>query len=358
MCGVALTGHGGMDKLVWRDDLPVPQLSRGEVLIKVGACGLNNTDVNTRIGWYSKSIKTETQDQISNESVDDDATWGGKPLSFPRIQGADIVGEVYEARIAKPARLLGKRVMVDPWLRDDRDQTDFSTVGYLGSEIDGGFAEYVKVPANAVHVVSSDLSDAELATFATSGMTAENMLERAMVSDNDTVLITGASGGVGSALVQLCNRRGAKTIALTSREKIPHVESINPTFLALSDGKDLGKFVQEATNGKGATVVADIVGGPRCPPLLDMLTHGGRYVCSGAIAGPIISLDLRTLYLKDLTMVGATVVPRGLFGRLVGYIERNEIKPLLAATYPLSQFHEAQRHFLTKSHVGNIVVEP
>ena len=82
---------------------------------------------------------------------------------------------------------------------------------------------------------------------------------------------------------------------------------------------------------------------------------GGRYTCAGAIAGPMVEFDLRTFYLNDLTFTGATVIPRGLFARLVGYIERGEVSPVLAATYPLRDLASAQKAFLAKQHVGNIV---
>ena len=92
------------------------------------------------------------------------------------------------------------------------------------------------------------------------------------------------------------------------------------------------------------------------PTLIDVLERGGRYTCSGAIAGPIVDLDLRTLYLRDLTFTGATVVPSGTFADLVEYIERGEVKPLLAATYPLKDLATAQAEFIQKQHIGNIVV--
>ena len=105
-------------------------------------------------------------------------------------------------------------------------------------------------------------------------------------------------------------------------------------------------------------VAADIVGGDGFPGLLDLLGRGGRYVTSGAIAGPIVELDLRTLYLKDLEVIGATVMLRGIFEVLIGYIERGEVRPLLARTFPLADLRDAQTAFLEKRHVGNFVVLP
>ncbi|MCY4101355.1 MAG: alcohol dehydrogenase catalytic domain-containing protein, partial [Rhodobacteraceae bacterium] len=181
MRGMLLTGHGGMDKLEWREDIPVPTLSEGEVLIKVGACGLNNTDVNTRAGWYSKTASSKNDYNTQEEIQPDDGGWGGTSLQFPRIQGADIAGEVVEVKGSQFQHLLGETVMVDPWIRPLKHPERYKVIGYLGSEIDGGFAEYTKVPGNAVHPVKSEYSLIELATFATSSVTAENMLDRARV---------------------------------------------------------------------------------------------------------------------------------------------------------------------------------
>ena len=103
-------------------------------------------------------------------------------------------------------------------------------------------------------------------------------------------------------------------------------------------------------------VVADIVGGPYFPKLIDVLVRGGRYTTSGAIAGPIVDLDLRTLYLQDLTFTGSTIIPPHIFTDLVSYIEAGEVKPLVAATYDLKDFVEGQKAFIEKRHTGNIVV--
>ena len=352
MKAMVLTGHGGLDKYVWHDDWPVPDLDQGDVMIKVAACGLNNTDVNTRTGWYSKSVTEATTGAAYAEVKDDDPTWGGAPIAFPRIQGADAVGQVVAVGQGVDTNLIGKRVMTDGWVRDPADPFAMDKARYFGSEVDGGFAEYARTPAHAVQVVNSNLSDAELATFQCSYTTAEGMLTRAAVTDADTVLIPGASGGVGGALVQLARRRGARTIAMTSASKHEAVAKLGANKIIERAPADLHK----ALGSEKITVVADVVGGPYWPTLIDVLKHGGRYTCSGAIAGPMVTLDLRTFYLGDLTFTGSTIIPPNIFPDLVGYIERGEIKPVLAATYPLQQLREAQQAFIDKKHTGNIVV--
>ncbi len=356
MRAVVLTGHGGLDRYDYREDWPAPQTQPGEVLIKVHACGLNNTDVNTRTAWYSKGVSDGTTGATFAAAGKQDAAWGGAAIRFPRIQGADVCGTVVDVGAGVTTDLIGKRVLVDPWLRDWDDPLNLDRCGYFGSECDGGYADYTKVDARQVHPVATDLSSAELATFATSYNTAENMLNRAEVGRDDIVLIPGASGGVGSALIQLARRRGAQTVALCGAAKRDAVAAVGPDAILPRAPDDLKAGLRDAIGRDTVTVVADVVGGALWPQLIDALARGGRYTCSGAIAGPIVELDLRTFYLRDLSFTGATIVPSGVFGHLVAYIERGEIKPLLAARYPLRDLVKAQEAFIAKRHVGNIVV--
>lgn len=356
MKAVLLTGHGELDKLVFRHDWPAPTPCSDEVLVKVHACGLNNTDVNTRTAWYSKGVVGGTTGAALASAQSDDASWGGAQLRFPRIQGADVSGTVCAIGAHVPETLLGERVMIEPWLRDWRDPDNFGKCGYFGSERDGGFAEYTTVDHRQVHPVHSDLTDVEIATFATSWLTAENMLDQAAVKAGDTVLITGASGGVGSALIQLANRRDATTIAMASESKHEQLAACSPDAVVGRAPDDLKSELKSAIGKETVSVVADVVGGDCWPQLISALARNGRYACSGAIAGPIVELDLRTLYLNDLTFYGCTIVARGTFAKLVSYIERGEVTPLVAAVYPLEQLQEAQQKLIDKQHVGNIVV--
>ena len=358
MRAVVLTGHGGLEKLVYREDVPVPAPGPGEVLIRVLACGLNNTDVNTRTAWYSKGVSSGTTGEGLATAEDDDASWGGAAIVFPRIQGADVAGRVEAVGEGADPGLIGKRVMIDTWLRDWDDPLNLDKTGYFGSECDGGYAEFTKVDERHAHAIDCNLTDAELATFATSSITAENMLNRANVAEDDVVLIPGASGGVGSALIQLANRRGATTVGMCSESKADQVRAVGPAAVLPRAPADLKGVLRGAIGRDTVTVVADVVGGDLWPSLIDVIARGGRYTCAGAIAGPIVEFDLRTFYLRDLTFTGATIVPPGVFADLVGYVARSEIKPLLAATYPLEKLREAQSAFIEKRHVGNIVVIP
>lgn len=360
MVAAVLTGHGGVDKLVYRSDWPVPQPQLGEVLIQVGACGMNNTDINTRIAWYSPSVVTGTSDESVSESgtLDEPGAWGGTNLAFPRIQGADIVGRVVALSPGISEDWLGVRVMVDPWLRDWSEPMNRVRCGYVGSECDGGYAQYVALSLRQVHRIDSPLSDPELATFACSYITAENMLTRARVTAGERVLITGASGGVGSALIQLAKRRNTTVVALAGSSKIEQVQALGADVVLPRDVENLTTALTDTLGTAEVDVTADIVGGANFSDLLDALQRGGRYVTAGAIAGPIVDLDLRTLYLKDLELIGATVTTLEIFPNLLRYIEAQEIHPLLAKTYSLADIHQAQHDFLLKKHVGNLVLVP
>ena len=355
MRAYVLTGHGNMDKLEYQENWPVPSPSNNEVLIKVEACGLNNTDVNTRSGWYSKSVnEATTGDQY--ESVDTDPAWGGSAITFPRIQGADTCGIVVKVGKNADQSLLGKRVITDNWVRDWDDPLNMEKCGYFGSEFNGGFADYTVIHHRNVAPIESSLTSAELATFSCSYTTAEGMLTRANVTEQDVILIVGASGGVGSALIQLAKRRGATVIALASESKHNDVKEVGADFVLAREPQNLQEELMNAIGKSKVSVVADIVGGPRFGIHIDALEQGGRYTCSGAIAGPIVELDLRTLYLRDLTFSGSTIVPPEIFPRVVQYIQNGEIRPLLAATYPLKELKTAQSAFIEKLHTGNIAV--
>lgn len=347
MKAVVLTGHGGLENLEWREDVAVPRPAVGEVLIRVGASAVNNTDVNTRTGWYSKAVRGDTGSAAKEGyggSSDADGAWSGA-LRFPRIQGADCCGEILAVGEGVDSTRLGERVLVRPMYRPTGGGAD--GLETFGSERDGGFAEYATVGAEHAVRIDSRLTDVELASFPCAFSTAEGMIQRAALGA-ERVLITGASGGVGSAAVQLAKRRGAHVTAMTSPAKIE-------ALTALGADATLGR--DDALPQDAFDVVLDLVGGTRWPGLLDALKTRGRYVTSGAIAGPIVELDLRTLYLKDLTLTGSTRQDPRVFTDLVGYVERGEIRPVLAETYPLRRLRAAQEAFLEKSHMGKIGIE-
>ena len=350
MQAVQLTGHGGPEMLVVRDDVPVPEPAAGEVLIEVSACGMNNTDVWVREGAYG------TEEDAAAVS-----TWrrGRSTLEFPRIQGTDTVGRVVAVGDRVEDDRIGERVIVDFSLynRPEGDES-LADIDYIGHGRDGGYAEYTTVPAANAHPIVTDQSDAQLATYCCAYLTAEHMLDRARVSAGERVLITGASGGVGSGLIQLCRIRGAVPYAVTSAGKEDAIRDLGAEGVVLRERGDLVEQVASATGGEPVQVVADLVAGPMFNDLLRILAPEGRYTTSGAIAGPVVDLDLRTMYLKHLELHGSSQGTRTAFRRLVGYIESGELQPILHGTYRLSEFHAAQAEFVAKRYIGNLVVVP
>ncbi|MHA6805553.1 alcohol dehydrogenase family protein [Salinifilum ghardaiensis] len=354
MAAVLLTGHGGLDKLEYRTDVPVPRPGPDEVLIQVAAAGVNNTDVNTRVGWYSKAVTSGTGDggAAGFDAVDEgDATWSGAALEFPRIQGADVCGRVVDVGAGVPPERVGERVLVRNMLRTPVDYRPFEC-WTLGSECDGGFAQFTVAPAREAHAVRNDWSDAELAAVPCAYSTAENMLHRAAATA-ERVLVTGASGGVGLAAVQLAKRRGATVTAVCSAAK-----SADVIAQGADRTVDRGEDLVSALGSGSVDVVIDLVGGPQFPHLLELLRPGGRYAISGAIGGPLAELDLRTLYLEDLSLLGCTFQEDAVFENLVSYVERDEVRPVVSRTYPLDEITRAQQDFLDKAHPGKLVLLP
>ncbi|MGB0722161.1 MAG: alcohol dehydrogenase family protein [Gammaproteobacteria bacterium] len=340
MTGVWLTGHGGVEKLDYRDDIPIPEPGPRDVLIRVSAAAVNNTDLNVRTGWYSKTDHSAA-----------DAGWSGEAMRFPLIQGADVCGVVEQVGEVADPGLLGRRVIVEPCLFEAGGRP-LDPPWYLGSECDGGFAQYTVVAARHAHPVGGALSDIELASFPCSYSTAENLLTRASVKAGERVLVTGASGGVGSAVIQLARARGAQVIAMTSPAKAETLMGLGAEATVARD-EDL----VEALGRNSVDTVVDLVAGQRWPRLLEVLRPFGRYAASGAIAGPLVELDVRTLYLKDLSLFGATVLTPEVFPNLVKRIENEEIRPLVAETFPLRDIARAQERFTAKAHVGKLVLE-
>lgn len=350
MKAVVTTGNGGYEKLAYQD-VPIPKLIQGEVLIRVLAAGMNNTEINTRLGWYSSSVTDATNSTEDNAALEDnDGGWNGQ-TPFPFIQGTDCCGEVVLAADESGIDLIGERVLVRPCIR----VSGFNSLDniWMGSDFDGAFAQYVKVSASEVFAIQCDWSDAELGAIPCAYATSENMLHRAQLRAGETVLITGASGGVGSATVQLAKRRGATVIAIAGENKHDAVAKLGADkLLGRSDN------LLQTLGTESIDLVVDNVAGSEFPAMLKALKRGGRLVSSGAIAGPLVDLDMRDMYLKDITLIGTTAWDEAVFPNLVKYIEQGEIQPALAKTFPLADIAEAQQEFLKKQHVGKFVLIP
>jgi NADPH:quinone reductase-like Zn-dependent oxidoreductase len=278
-------------------------------------------------------------------------------FDFPRIQGGDIAGVVVELGAGVTEELLGRRVLIDPALYGSEDE-NASPVGYLGSEADGGFAQYVAVDVSHAHDVhDSPLSDEQLACLPVAFGTAIGMLERAKVRKGETVLVTGASGGVGLALVQLAAARGARVLAITSGSKEGAVLANGAAAVFNRASPDILAEIGAAAPD-GLDVVADIAGGTGVSTMMPMLRDNGRWVIAGAVAGPVIEFDLRRLYLHNVQLIGSSMHTRVHFRELVALARGGNISPQVSSSFALTEIAEAQAEFSARRHIGKIVLLP
>ncbi|MDH3669144.1 MAG: zinc-binding dehydrogenase [Paracoccaceae bacterium] len=347
MSGVQLTGHGGPERLVWNDAIPTPRPGRGEVLVRVLAAGVNNTDINTRIGWYSKEVTGSTEATGTEVGIESGGWVGALP--FPLIQGGDLCGRVVTLgdgieRLDEGARVTCATNQPEPSAENPVG------IRVIGSEYDGAFAQFCVVSAHQLYdVTPSPLSDIEIGAMPCAFGTAENLLTRAGVAKGDDVLVTGASGGVGLAAVQLARLRDARVTGQSSAAKRAAVEEAGAAEVL-----DRGAIPK----ARSFDVVIDVVGGPGWAALIDALRPGGRYAVSGAIAGPIVEADLRTIYLNDLTIHGCTYTSPEVFAGLVAHINSGAVRPLVSQTYPLREIAKAQEDFAAKRYPGKLVLIP
>ncbi|MGW7296053.1 zinc-binding dehydrogenase [Streptomyces xiamenensis] len=343
MRAVRITRHGGPEVLELTE-VAVPAPQEGEVLVRVGAVALNNTDLWTREGAYGRP---EDPGALSG--------WRG-PIDFPRIQGADVAGRVVAVGAGAPEDLVGRRVVVDPAIYDT-EGPDANPVGLMGSERDGGYAEYVTAPVKRAHdVTESPLTDEQLATLPTAYGTALGMIERGRLHKGDTALVSGASGGVGIALVQLARARGARVLAISSGTKIDAVREAGAHDVIDRAG-DITEQLRAAAP-EGIDVALDVVAGDLVGEGLPLLREGGRWVVAGALGGHGVAFDVRRLYLHNAQVIGSSMHTPTHFGLLMDLARRAEVQPVIAASFALEQAAQAQEELSRRGHVGKIVLRP
>ena len=335
MSGMQLTAHGGPEVLVWNDRIAVPRPGPGEVLVQVLAAGVNATDINTRIGWYAKAGAPEA------------GGWAGA-IAFPRIQGSDLCGRVVALGAGVEGLRLGARVIC-PTNQAEATADNPLAFRSIGSEFDGAFAGFCVVGAQHLHDVSASvLSDIEIGAMPCAYGTAFNLLSRSGVRAGEKVLITGASGGVGLAAVQLAVLRGARVTGQCAVAKAAVVRGAGAKVIDR----------ESIPEPRAYDVVIDVIGGAGWGARLEALRPGGRYAVSGAIAGPMVEGDLRTVYLNDLTLFGCTHQSRETFAGLVTLINTGQVRPVVAKVYPLREMAAAQADLAAGRYPGKLVLVP
>ncbi|MCP1312932.1 MULTISPECIES: zinc-binding dehydrogenase [unclassified Halomonas] len=361
MAAMRLTGHGGIDKLEYREDVATPTPGPGEVLVKVTATAKNNTDRKAREGLYP----TKGREEVTSFAM------GGAPtLTFPRIQGADIAGRVVAVGEGVDAARIGERGLLDFNLYPDARADINLAPDYYGHGADGGFAEYVALPSEQFHhIPNPDLGDAELASMGMcSYQTAYHMMTAAGVKAGERVLVSGASGGVGTALIQLCRVIGAIPYAVSQPDKAEALLALGAE--AVIDRGDLDTFVArvlEATGGAPIDAVMDLVGGAMTDLFIDTMIADmsaretyPRLSIAGASGGNVSEIMWTRIYLYQVQIFGVSHGTREEAAQLMAWIREGRLSPVLHATFKLSQLHEAERYFVSRGsdYLGKIVIVP
>lgn len=343
MQAVRIGRHGGPEALE-TVETRVPRPQPGEVLVRVSAVALNNTDLWTREGAYGNASDARAL-----------SGWRG-PIDFPRIQGADVAGHVAAAGPGAHDAAIGRRVVIDPAIYDS-EEPDAHPVGLMGSERDGGYAEYVTAPADHVHdVTASPLTDDQLAALPTAYGTALGMIERGGLDGGETALVSGASGGVGLASVQIAHARGAHVVAVSSASKADAVRE-SGAHAIVDRAADLDAQIRDAA-ADGVDVALDVVAGGLMNTQLSKLREGGRWVVAGALGGYDVGFDVRRLYLHNARIIGSAMHTPAHFDVLMDMARSGDIAPVIAAAFPLAHAADAQAALVRRNHIGKIVLHP
>lgn len=359
MKAMVLTGHGDIDKLEYQE-VPTPAPAAGEVLVQITATAKNNTDRKAREGLYPTK-----KGEISSFKM------GGKPtLTFPRIQGADVAGRVVAVGDQVSDDRIGERGLLDFNIYGNSSRDINLTPDYYGHGADGGYAEYIAVPSDQFHAVpNEDLADAELAAMGMcSYQTAMHMLTSAHVKAGERILVTGASGGVGTALIQLCRIMGAIPYALSTLNKAAMLMDTGAE--AVFDRSDMDSFVSRVkteTGGKPLDAIMDLVGGDMTDCFIDAMIFDmnarqtyPRLSIAGASGGNISEILWTRIYLYQVQIFGVSHGTREEADQLVEWIRSGQLRPVLHGAFRLSQLHQAERYFMNRSshYLGKIVIVP
>lgn len=361
MHAMLLVGHGEIDQLVYHNDVVTPRPGPGEVLVRVTATAKNNTDRKAREGLYP----TKDKGDVTSFAMGGEAT-----LVFPRIQGADIAGRVVAVGEGVAASRIGERGLLDFNLYPDARRDINLMPDYYGHGADGGFAEYVAVPSDQFHhVPNAELADAELAAMGMcSYQTAYHMMTSARVAAGERVLVSGASGGVGTALIQLCRIIGAIPYAVSQPDKAEALLALGAE--AVIDRGDLDTFVErvlDATQGAPIDAVMDLVGGAMTDLFIDTMigdmrarTTYPRLSIAGASGGNLSEIMWTRIYLYQVQISGVSHGTREEAEQLIEWIRAGQLKPVLHAAFKLSELHVAERYFVNRgsSFLGKIVIVP
>lgn len=342
MKSVKVTGYGGLDQLnIVNHAIFEPK--DDEVLLKVKACGVNNTEIWMREGAYGKGTKSG---------------WRPEGVDFPRTPGSDIAGTIVKVGKNVKKSMVGKDVVLFPFTSSGKNGFEHISedMSFIGSEYDGGYAEYVVWPANLCFEMP--LADyIKSAAITVSGLTAWHMAEQLKIQQGETILVTGANGGVGLYNIQIAaNVFGAKVIAIVGDKNLEEpLKELGATHVLSYRSDDLAEDIIKVNDGP-IDAVLDVVGDALFSVALQVLKKGGKFCISGSAGGQKTELDFRTLYLKHITMYGSVLGTKEEYKKLLHAVSLNKVKPIIDRTFPLEEAREAQEYFKKPGKLGKIVL--
>ncbi len=340
MKAVIFREHGGPDKLSY-EEVPTPKIGPDDALVKVKACALNHLDI-----WVRQGIPAY-------------------PIPLPHISGSDVAGLIEAVGRNVTTIKPGDKVFVSPglscWQCDaclaGRDNF-CSSYGILGAKTDGGYAEYVLVPWRNVLPIPGTLSFQQAAAFPLVSVTAMHMVVTlAQVKPGETVLVMGAGSGVGSTAVQIAKLVGAKVITTVGADdKIGKAVLLGADAVVNHARENVGERVKGLTEGRGVDVVIEHIGPQVWDACLASLTRGGRLVTCGATTGGEVSLNLRSLFARQLTLKGAYMGTRAELVTAANLVGQGKLTPVIDRTFPLKDARAAQEQMLSRNFFGKIVL--
>ncbi|MEZ5332625.1 MAG: zinc-binding dehydrogenase [Thermoanaerobaculia bacterium] len=336
-----ISRHGGPEVLEWVE-LPRPVPRADEVLVRVRACAVNHLDL-----WVRRGVE-------------------GHAFPLPLVPGSEVTGWVEEVGEVVRGLEPGRPVLVAPGVCDDQAaieaglETTSRSYGILGEHRDGGYAEYVVVPARNVLPAPEGLSLVEAAAVPLVFLTAWHMLAtRARLERHEDVLLHAAGSGVSSAGIQIARLLGARHILVTagSPEKLEKARALGATHLIDYRREDFVRVVREVTGKKGVEVAFDHVGGEVFERSLEALAWGGRLVLCGATTEHMARVNLRAVFFKSLSILGSTMGPLTELRTVLRHVEAGLLHPVIDSVYPLERAADAHRRLEERDVFGKIVLK-
>jgi len=333
-------GFGGPEVLRI-EQVPRPEPGPGEVLVQVRAAAMNHLDL-----WVRRGLPVQT--------------------TMPHIGGSDVAGVVAERGPDVAGVSVGERVIVNPSLWCGRcewclrgEQPLCVDYKILGEHTDGGFAEFVAVPARNLFPIPDDFGFAEAAAVPLGFSTAwRGLITRGRLRPGEDVLITGASGGVATAAVQIAHLAGARVFALTTADNAERVRRLGADFVYDRESGDWSRALRQDSGKRGVDLILDSVGQALWPQLLRALVRGGRLVTYGATTGPDATTDVRVVFWKQLELLGTTMATPQEFETVMRLVFRRRLQPIVDVELPLAQARAAHERLESGHQFGKVVLIP